>query len=403
MLDIGMILDNSFPPDPRVVNEAQVLIRAGHRVHLFCLDYTGGTQPQEEDYQGLHVIRHPVSPRMRSISALAYTLPFYHNLLAPPIEAFIHKHKIQILHVHDMQVVPAVQKANRKTSLPLFIDLHENRPEIMKFYTHVNTLQGKLLIYPSTWKKAEFRQIKEADAILVVTPEARDYYCEQIEVAKEKFVMLPNTVHADFYEDAQPLEDIEAMTQGKFNLLYLGETGFRRGIMTVLQSLPMLVDTIPNIQFVIVGKSVADATYKAFVKEKGLEVHVRFEGWQDVARFPSYILASQICVSPIHRNIHHDTTYANKIFQYLSLGKPILVSDATAQANIALDHNCGLVHRAEDAKEFADKVLQLYKDPAQQMEMGQKGQDFVRNSFTWLHTSQGLVQLYADWEEKINS
>ena len=48
-------------------------------------------------------------------------------------------------------------------------------------------------------------------------------------------------------------------------------------------------------------------------------------------------MASAVCISPLLRNLHHDTTYANKIFQYMALAKPLLVSDATAQKNIILE------------------------------------------------------------------
>ena len=36
---IGMILDDVFPPDPRVENEAISLLNNGHKVFLFCLKY----------------------------------------------------------------------------------------------------------------------------------------------------------------------------------------------------------------------------------------------------------------------------------------------------------------------------------------------------------------------------
>ena len=38
-MKIGMILDDVFPPDPRVENEAITLINSGHEVFLFCLTY----------------------------------------------------------------------------------------------------------------------------------------------------------------------------------------------------------------------------------------------------------------------------------------------------------------------------------------------------------------------------
>ena len=40
---IGMILDKSFPPDPRVENEARLLMDDGHELYLFCLDFDGAT------------------------------------------------------------------------------------------------------------------------------------------------------------------------------------------------------------------------------------------------------------------------------------------------------------------------------------------------------------------------
>jgi len=39
---IGMILDKTFPPDPRVANEAVSLIEKGHEVFLFCFSLFSG-------------------------------------------------------------------------------------------------------------------------------------------------------------------------------------------------------------------------------------------------------------------------------------------------------------------------------------------------------------------------
>ena len=79
------------------------------------------------------------------------------------------------------------------------------------------------------------------------------------------------------------------------------------------------------------GISSTDSILKQQVIDLKLENHVDFKGWQDVFLFPSYIVASAVCISPLHRNIQHDVAYANKLFQYMSFGKPVLVSDAIAQ------------------------------------------------------------------------
>ena len=73
---------------------------------------------------------------------------------------------------------------------------------------------------------------------------------------------------------------------------------------------------ITNVKLVIVGKNTSDPILKQQVESLNLNDIVDFEGWQDVSLFPSYIKASEICISPLHRNIQHDVAYANKIFQY---------------------------------------------------------------------------------------
>ena len=51
-----MILDKTFPPDPRVENEAIALTQNGHEVFLFCLTYKD--QLFDEDYKGIKVKRY---------------------------------------------------------------------------------------------------------------------------------------------------------------------------------------------------------------------------------------------------------------------------------------------------------------------------------------------------------
>lgn len=123
---------------------------------------------------------------------------------------------------------------------------------------------------------------------------------------------------------------------------------------------------------------------------------VDFEGWQNVALFQSYILSSAICISPLHRNLQHDVAYANKIFQYMSLGKSLLVSDAIAQKRLIERTNSGLVHQEKDVKDFSDKILKLFSDEKLRTQLGENGKNFVRNEFSWEQTSKKLLHLYEN-------
>ena len=63
---IGMILDKTFPPDPRVANEAVSLIEKGHEVFLFCLKYND--EPEIEIIKGIQVRRYKSNKLIRKRS-----------------------------------------------------------------------------------------------------------------------------------------------------------------------------------------------------------------------------------------------------------------------------------------------------------------------------------------------
>jgi glycosyltransferase involved in cell wall biosynthesis len=389
---IGMILDATFPPDPRVENEAVSLINAGHQVFLFCLKYQD--EKSSEVINGIQVKRYNSNKLEYKLSALAYTVPLYTFLMKIKIHQFIKDTKIEALHIHDIRIAQAVFNANKKHNLPVVLDLHDNMPEVMKLYPHLQKFPGKYIISPKRWKLKEEEFIIKADKVISVSPEFIDTLIARIPSEKEKFVLVPNTIRKSFFEDYKVDVNITERYKNKFVILYLGDTNIRRGLQTAISSVATLQQKIPNLKLVIVGKNTTDTILKQQVEELKISEFVDFEGWQNVTLFQSYILASAICISPLHRNLQHDVAYANKIFQYMSLAKPLLVSDAIAQKRLVEKTNSGLMHQEKNVEDFIDKVLKLYADETLRTELGENGKNFVKNEFSWEQTSKKLLHLY---------
>lgn len=395
---IGMILDKSFPPDPRVENEARVLLDAGHEVFLFCLDFNGGTSI--ESYEGIQVKRYGSSSFEYRMSALTYTVPVYTILLKGRIRRFLEDNQIEAMHVHDMVVAEAAIKANRSLSLPMILDLHENRPEIMAHYPHLNKFPGKYLVSIKKWRKKEASLVRDYDYTVVVTHQARKELCKRSGVPESQVVVMPNTVRSEFFTEAVIDSSVSGKFENHFCLLYLGDTGIRRGLLTAIEGVALLQHRIPEIKLVIVGTSTADIILRERVMELDLEPYVSFEGWQNEDLFPSYLAGADICISPLHKNPHHDTTLANKLFQYMGFGKPILASDVTAQIDILTRSGSGLTHRAQDEKDFAEKCLKLYENIDLRKQMGAMGERFVTEEFSLATVGRPLVSCYSKLEKK---
>ncbi|MEQ9423813.1 MAG: glycosyltransferase family 4 protein [Cyclobacteriaceae bacterium] len=392
MKKIAMFLERDFPPDPRVENEALSLIEAGHNVYLFCITYDNEHLLVEE-YKNIKVYRYSGNKLIYKLSALAYTFPFYRWLISSKIKHFIGAIQPDVLHVHDMVLAEAVMRVNKKR-LPVLLDLHENRPAIMEYYNHTKKFPGNILINLKKWHSKQLELIYNSDKVIVVTQEAADHYVSLTNMNLGDFIVVPNTVNLESFRGFPIDRSILERFNAGFNLVYVGDTGLRRGTLTAIEAVYRLKDAIPNIQLILVGKSSQDYILKGRVKELGIEKHVFFEGWQDLSLFPSYIKAADICLSPILRNLHHDTTYANKIFQYMAMEKPVIVSDCPPQVRVIEESNCGLVFKADDEDDLTSKILYLNRNPEERLTMGKSGFETGRQKWNWAKSQKDLVHFY---------
>ena len=90
--------------------------------------------------------------------------------------------------------------------------------------------------------------------------------------------------------------------------------------------------TIPNIKLLIIESSF-DQVIKDKVKQNQIEKLVDFIGWIKKVIY-LIIYRNKTRLSPLHKNIHHDTTYANKVFQYISIGCPVVSSNVIANLSL---------------------------------------------------------------------
>ncbi len=388
-----MILDAPYPPDPRVTNEAKALIDSGNEIYLFCLSFEK-TFNDREVVNGINVVRFYCTNILYKLSALAYTFPFYKWIMSKKIKKFINDFKIETIHIHDLQIASSVFKANSSYNLNVTLDLHENRPEIMKFYKHVNSILGKLFISPSKWKKAEEKYCKISNSVVVVTDLAKRELVDRIKINSNKVIVFSNSVSKSFYTNPFINQSVLDKYSDSFVLLYLGNTSERRGIDTVLNAMPALIMDIPNIKLVVVGSSSYDNNLKSFAYKNNIENYIDFEGWKDESLFPSYLKSADLGISPLHSNIHHDTTYANKVFQYMSFGCPLVCSDVNAQKELVENFEVGVLFKSKDSSDFKIKVKNLYKNNELRLKMKRNCLQAIENHLNSDLISKNLVKYY---------
>lgn len=383
-----MITDASCPPDPRVEGEIASLQADGHELRVLVFSRTIHENTRLFRYRRLGWLSY-------KLSALAYTLPFYHLWVIRQSHKAIRDFQPDVLHAHDLRIARAVDALAHRYQLPWILDLHENRPEIMMAYPFMQSPLSKLLIRKKRWQLFEKRLIQSADATLVVTPEARDWYIARYQLKGQNFCVVPNAVDASFVERA--LRHIPNQDRSKSTgVLYIGDTGSRRGIAHLLEAMSVLKQRNANLHLTLLGTSRDDSHWKALIRQLDLEDRVFMPGWVSYEEIHAALAAHHIGVCPILRNAHHDTTYANKLFQTMAYALPLVVSDCPAQAALVSKYASGVVYEAGNATALAEAFEKLHHHPKEALTLGQNGRSAILTMQEEDFAHDALRKLYAE-------
>jgi glycosyltransferase involved in cell wall biosynthesis len=88
--------------------------------------------------------------------------------------------------------------------------------------------------------------------------------------------------------------------------------------------------------------------------------------------------------------------YSNKIFEYMSLGLPIIASDFPLWRKFVADNGCGVMVNPQDPGAVAKAITGLLADPEQAKTMGERGRDRYRLEYNWDVEEKKLLDLFGD-------
>jgi glycosyltransferase involved in cell wall biosynthesis len=396
-MNILMVLDNRFPPDIRVEKEARGLIKNGHRVFLLCRPHENATA--SEIIEGINIIRvnYPENLIRRAVNYLSFLCSFIHPFWKNAISKAITDYHCDALHIHDLPLVKTAIIAAGQYNIPVIADLHENYPEAIRIYRH--NLKGKLLniINPiRKWKRLEKYCVERADKVITVVEEAKQHYINDCGIEENKIVVIINVEDLEHFLSIPLDQEIVKRYEEYFTISYIGAFGYHRGIDTAISAMPEITANISNARLLIVGSGSSQSGLIKLARKQKVENKVEFTGWQDFNLVPSYIEASDICLVPYKSSDQTNASAPHKLFQYMAMRKPVIVSSMDSLSRIINATGAGLVFRAGDAVNLANMVIRLFKDHEQRERLGQAGFEAVKTKYNWGYNNALLNKLYTD-------
>ncbi|WP_435317062.1 glycosyltransferase family 4 protein [Haloarchaeobius sp. TZWSO28] len=406
-MHVCMVLRKPFPRDVRVEKEAHALLAAGHDVTLLCRGEED--RPARETHDGIEVCRvseTDLDPLHRQRLSLGYLVTTVHRFWADALRSIHAQRAIDVIHVHDLPLVPTGLSVGAETGSRVVADLHENYPEAIRQWrrmhapsdvvTNVGLLSKYLALPVRRWKRIERRAVRDADHVLTVCQEGRTHYLEDCGAPASRVSVVGNTVEVDrdwFDPDAPPVEGYE----DEFVVSYVGKYAPHRGLEAVVEGFAELLETVPEARLLLVGAPGNERygeRFHAHCERQGVLDRTTFTGWVDFERVPNYMAASDVCLVPHADTPHTNTTVPHKLFQYMAMGKPVLVSDVPPLKRIVGGTGSGLVAEAGNPEAMAGALRRLASDEGLRSRLGQNGRAAVDGRFNWSRDAETLVGVY---------
>ncbi len=388
-----MVLDHEFPPDERVEKEALSLIQAGHEVHIATYSRSHAYKSIEK-YKKIIIHRKYISPFIYKSSAAILVLPFYFHYWKKYLADLLNLEHFDAIHIHDLPLCKLGYIFKKRYNLLMICDQHEYYSNWIVKTAHYNTISGKLIKLLSPWKSYEKKYLSKADAVITVEEPLKEIYITKVGIKPDKIFCVSNTPLQSLFNQANVKVDITDMYSDFFTILYVGGMDILRGIDVAIKSLKYLKDKIPNVKLLLIGNESKYFDMRSLIEKEDVSKLVEFVPFQDISMLPSYISAADICFFTPQTNrteIHH--TIATKIYQYIAMGRPVIVSNAKMMAEFIEKNKLGFVINEKDENEFAEKVLMIANEPTLSIKFRKNALD-ISNQFFWEQTVLPLIDFY---------
>jgi glycosyltransferase involved in cell wall biosynthesis len=352
MARVCIIRQGFFPLDTRVRREVHALADAGHEIDVICVRRPG--EPRRERHGRVRVLR-LTTPLARTDGPLRYVLQYAaFGIAAAVVAAVLHARRrwdvVQVNSMPDALVFAAA--VPRLCGSRVVLDLHECMPEFFQVKFGVGPRHPAVRLVAGV----EQASIRFADAVITCTDQMRDAFVACGARADKIEVVLNAADDAVFQPQRHP-------RNGHFTLICHGAIERSYGHDTLLRAAALARDDVPGLRVTIFGDGTYRPELERLASELGLADCVRIsDGWAPIEQLVEAIAGADAGVVAMRRDAFRDLTHCNKMFDFIAMRRPAIVS-RTRAVEAYFGEGCFAYFESGDERGLADAIRALHREP----------------------------------------
>jgi len=289
----------------------------------------------------------------------------------------------EVYHFHEDQVVleACLQFIMRRPAKKIVFDFHEcflvSYLEKRKNPSEI----GRYLLQ-------EQQLIRRADLIITVSETLTRHF--RLLGAETVCTVLNCQSRAIFKQIPQ-----SSVTDDTFWVCHEGRMLFDRGLKLILEIARRL--TNPRIKILLIG-SMPAREQRYFEEQQSLHhlsENIRLTGWQAYEQVSSFLSISKIGLFFMSSR-NGRLGIANKFFNYLCFGLPIIALKCETTDEIIQRYECGLIFKPDQSAEIAAQIDALAQDSDHYQRLADNSRRAFEERYNWEIMAERLQQAYRE-------
>jgi len=380
MKKVIMLLSNPFKPDPRVYKEAKSLVNNGYDVTVLAWDREG-KYPRKEVIDGIKIERISLKAPYGNNLQLFFLLPLWQFIVFLKL---LNK-RFDLLHCHDFDTLTVGILLKKIKNKKIIYDAHESYPDMIKPDIPV-------LFYKVIFNLESF-YLKKIDYLITVNEILEKYFKKR---GSLRNVTIMNCYDKQDFKICQ--EKVDKMTEkldlkNKFVIVYIGVLIKDRGLEELVESFKYQKDD--SIVLLIFGYGPIENKLNEIVRKYSLSHKVFLLREIHPSLVSSYTSIGDLIPIAYKPNENNKFTSPNKLFEAITLNKPVLVSDIGILGDFVREFDCGIILESFVLEKIAETLKNIKENP-QLLEKMEKNTNEAYKKYNWKNMEEKLLKIYGE-------
>ena len=313
--------------------------KRGHEVYIFA---PGKENRDDEKNKIFYYKSKPLKkyPNYRVISVRSIFFPRTSNIIKKIQPDLIHSHSPAFMGVHGVI-------ASYRHAIPLIFTYHTFLGDSVYLISSLPSIQNAARKSFDLWLKWYFRR---CDGIIAPSEAAKN----ELEVLTDKNIeVIPTGIDIKRFSNGDGGRARKEMgLENEKVILHVGRVVKEKNLDLMVDAAPLVIEKIPDAMFVIAGEGPYKKELENKVKNAGLEGNFIFTGFVDDAKLPDYYHAADVFAFPSKYE-----TQGIVAVEAMAAGLPVVAARVRALPELVGDGKCGFLFEADDARDFAEKIV----------------------------------------------